>query len=148
MKVDQKLFDAAAGQLRRRWPEGDRGVAAAVYLDDGSVLTGVGLDNINAVMGLCAETGPICQAYTMGRSITASICVAPDPGGPDLLVLAPCGACQERLALWGADVEVAVASAESVAGWESKPLVEVNPHYWAAAYAEGPGWPTPAEHAD
>ncbi len=119
-----------------------------MYLDDGSVLTGVGLDNINAVMGLCAETGPICQAYTLGRSVTASICLAPGLSGSDLMVLAPCGACQERLALWGPYVEVAVASTRIDRRWESRPLIEVNPHYWAAAYAEGPGWPTPTEHAD
>jgi cytidine deaminase len=148
MKVDQALFDAAAGQLRRRWPDSQRGVAAAVRLDDGSILTGVGLANIKAVMGLCAETGPICQAYTMNRAVTASICVAPRPGGGELMVLAPCGACQERLALWGPGVEVGVGSPAHDAGWESKTLGEVNPNYWAVAYAEGSGWPTAAEHAD
>ncbi|HEY5250238.1 MAG TPA: cytidine deaminase [Acidimicrobiales bacterium] len=148
MQVDQRLFDAAVEQLRRRWPEGHGGVAAAVYLDDGSIVTGVALANINAVMGLCAETGPICQAYTTDRAVAASICVAREPGGRELQVLAPCGACQERLALWGPGVEVGVVSTDSDAGWESKPLIEVNPYYWAAVYAEGSGWPTPAEHAD
>ncbi|HEY5250623.1 MAG TPA: cytidine deaminase [Acidimicrobiales bacterium] len=148
MEVDQRLFDAAVEQLRRRWPDAQRGVAAAVYLDDGSIVTGVGLDNINAVMGLCAETGPICQAYTMDRAITASICVAPGLSGHELQVLAPCGACQERLALWGPGVEVGVGSTRTDAGWESKPLIEVNPYYWAVVYAEGSGWPSPAEHAD
>lgn len=122
-------------------------MAAAVYLDDGSVLTGVALDNINAVMGLCTETGPLCQAYTMGRAVTASICVAPGSSGRALQVLAPCGACQERLALWGPGVEVGVASDQDDTGWASKSLIEVNPYYWAAAYAAA-GWPSPAEHAD
>lgn len=148
MRVDQRLFDAAVEQLRMRWPGVQRGVAAAVYLDDGSIVTGVALDNINAVMGLCAETGPICQAYTMGRAIAASICVAWGENGQELLVLAPCGACQERLALWGPGVEVGVTSTGSHDGWESKPLIEVNPYYWAVVYAGELGWPTPAEHAD
>jgi cytidine deaminase len=148
MQVDQRLFDAAAQQLRLRWPDRQRGVAAAVYLDDGSVLTGVALDNINAVMGLCAETGPICQAYTRGQAVAASICVVRGSSGQELQVLAPCGACQERLALCGPGVEVGVASDHSDAGWESKPLIEVNPYYWAVVYAEESGWPSPAEHAD
>jgi cytidine deaminase len=148
MKADQKLFDAAVEQLHRRWPDDHRQVAAAVSLDDGSVLTGVALSNINAVMGLCAETGPICQAYTMGRAVTASICVAYGESEQEYQVLAPCGACQERLSLWGPDVEVGVSSTEGDGGWASKTLIEVNPYYWAAVYAEGPGWPSPAEHAD
>jgi len=147
MHVDQALFDAAVEQLHARWPGNGAGVAAAVYLSDGSILTGVPLDNINPSMTLCAETGPICQANTTGVAIAASICVAQEEGGREFLVLAPCGACQERLALWGPDVEVGVASANGDAGWESKALVEVHPYYWAAAYAEESEWPTQTEHS-
>jgi cytidine deaminase len=148
MKADQALFDAAVEQLHARRPGTLAGVAAAVYLGDGSILTGVPLDNINPSMTLCAETGPICQAYTLGKVVVASICVAAEEGGRGLHVLAPCGACQERLALWGPDVEVGVASADSDAGWESKSLIELHPHYWAAAYAETSKWPTQGEHSD
>jgi cytidine deaminase len=147
MQVDQALFDAAVKQLRARWPGNQSGVAAAVYLSDGSILTGVPLGNINPSMTLCAETGPICQAYTTGKAIAASICVAQEEDGQGLHVLAPCGACQERLALWGPDVEVGVAAAESDAGWESMTLLEVHPHYWAAVYAAESGWPTQTEHS-
>jgi hypothetical protein len=45
-------------------------------------------------------------------------------------------------------VAVGVASDHSLQGWESKPLIEVNPYYWAVFYAEEAGWPSPAEHAD
>ena len=147
MQVDQALFDAAVDQLYARWPGTHTGVAAAVYLSDGSILTGVSFDNINAAMTLCAETGPICQANTMGKAITASICIAQEEGGQGPHVLAPCGACQERLALWGPDVGVGVACADSDTGWESKTLIEVHPHYWAAVYAEESGWPTQTEHS-
>jgi cytidine deaminase len=147
MQMDQALFDAAVEQLHARWPGNLAGVAAAVYLSDGSILTGVPLDNINPSMTLCAETGPICQANTRGKAITASICVAQEEGGQRLRVLAPCGACQERLALWGPDVEVGVTSTDSDTGWESKTLIEVHPHYWAVVYAEESGWPTQTEHS-
>jgi cytidine deaminase len=146
MQVDQALFDAAVEQLHTRWPGDGAGVAAAVYLADGSILTGVPLDNINPSMTLCAETGPICQANTTDKAIVASICVARAAGG-EFHVLAPCGACQERLAFWGPDVEVGVASANSDAGWESRALIEVHPHYWATAYAERSEWPTQNEHS-
>jgi len=47
MKVDQSLFDAAADQLSLRWPSPANGVAAAVYLDDGAVLTGVDFHDLD-----------------------------------------------------------------------------------------------------
>ncbi|MBG6192435.1 cytidine deaminase [Arthrobacter sp. CAN_A212] len=147
MKVDQDLFDSAVDQLRRRWPDAPEAVAAAVYLEDGSVLTGVALDNFNATMNLCAETGPICEAYSSGRRIVASICVSREPGSEGFTVLAPCGACQERLALWGPTVEVGVGEVANATGWSSRPLIEVNPFYWASAFAEGDVWPSTAQHA-
>jgi cytidine deaminase len=146
--VDQKLIDAAVDQLDRRWPDSSSAVAAAVYIDDGSILTGVSLDNINAAMNLCAETGPITQAYTLDRRITASVCVCRDEANPgNYLVLAPCGACQERLALWGQDVQVGVAEASAAEGWSSRSLIEVNPFYWVTVFEKGGAWPSPSRHA-
>jgi cytidine deaminase len=147
MPVDQILIDAAVRQMRIRRPSARGAVAAAVYLDDGSILTGVSLDNINAAMTLCAETGPICQAYTLDKAILASVCVAGEDDGDGFRVLAPCGACQERLAVWGTDVEVGVADSSKDGGWTSRRLVDLNPYYWAEVFAQDAGWPSPAEHA-
>ncbi|WP_199184079.1 cytidine deaminase [Cryobacterium sp. Y57] len=146
MKADQNLFDRAVDQMTLRWPDASEAVAAAVYLDDGSVLTGVSLDNFNAAMNLCAETGPICEAYSQGRRIVASICVSREPGRDGFTVLSPCGACQERLAIWGPTVEVGVSDPSSSSGWSSRPLLAVNPYYWAAAFAEDDVWPSAAQH--
>ncbi len=149
MALDQSLIDAAVAQLDRRFPDGATGVAAAVALADGRVLTSICLDNLNSAVGLCAETGALCQAYTEDVAVVASACVARDDGDPEIFVLAPCGICQERLALWGADVLVAVADPSAPAGWSPKTLREVNPHYWGERYADGPGpWPTAAFHAE
>lgn len=145
MTVDDALFRAAVGQLDARWPATAGKVAAALRLDDGSVRTGVALDNVNAGMTLCAETGPICQAHAEGRSVADSICITRSDDGV-LLVLAPCGACQERLALWGPDVQVAVANPGG--GWTGRRLAELNPHYWTTAFTDGSRWPTAAEHAE
>ncbi|PFG96923.1 cytidine deaminase [Saccharopolyspora erythraea NRRL 2338] len=133
--------------MRHRWPDSEHAVAAAVYLDDGRILTSVGLDNLNASATLCAETGAICQAYTLGSRVTASVCVAGNPVGDGIAVLAPCGICQERLALWGPDVQVAVADPGSSHGWAARKLVELNPFYWGETYADGSGWPSTAVHA-
>jgi len=146
MRVDQFLVDAAVRQLDDRWPDRQPGLAAALYLEDGSVLTGVALPNINAVMNLCAETGPICEAFGRGERVVASVCVARRLGDDGFVVLAPCGACQERLALWGPDVEVGVAHPYDVRDWSSRRLAEVNPYYWAVAYGDAIGWPSVNDH--
>jgi cytidine deaminase len=145
MPVDQDLVDAATGQAARRWPERDA-VAAAVRLTNGTVLTGISLANFNAAMTLCAETGPICMAYTTGQTVVASVCVSRDRETGRATVLAPCGACQERLALWGCDVEVGVADPASATGWSSRRLSELNPFYWAAGLTPDHRWPKTDEH--
>ena len=147
MDADQNLFDRAVDQMNRRWPDAAEAVSAAVYLDDGSILTGVALDNFNASMNLCAETGPICEAYSRGRRIVASVCVSREAGREGFTVLSPCGACQERLALWGPTVRVGVSDPASSTGWSSRTLLEVNPFYWATAFADGDIWPSMDQHS-
>lgn len=135
-------MDAAIDQMDRR----ARTEAAAVYLHDGRILTSVCLDNLNTAATLCAETGAICQAYTLGASVTASVFVSrwQDSG---FSVLAPCGTCQERLALWGPDVQVGVADPEAASGWSARTLLELNPFYWGKHFADGDTWPSSAVHA-
>lgn len=145
MKLDQRLVDAALDQLNTRWPQASQAVAAAMYLDNGDILTSVSLDNFNAAATLCAETGALCQAYTLDRRVTASVCVSQEDGGV-VRVLAPCGICQERLALWGPDVQVAVADDAAACGWTTRTLVELNPFYWGTRFTEDGAWPLTAEH--
>ena len=146
MKADQKLYDAAGQLIERRLPEAEWATAAALYLDDGSIATRVCLDIFNSAAGLCAEAGPVCHAYTTDRDVLASICVNWVRDRAKDLVLAPCGVYQERLALWGPDVEVGVADPDG-AGWSSRPLHELNPHYWASVLSEDGGWSSRNEHA-
>ncbi|WP_282692176.1 cytidine deaminase [Streptomyces sp. CC208A] len=147
MTLDQALVDAAIAQLDRRWPADEPGGAAAVRLDDGRILTSVGLDNIHGSVALCQETGAYCQAYTLDRRVTASVCVFRDPGDGRYVILPPCGVCQERLALWGPDVEVGVPDPEDPTRWLSRRLVEVNPYYWATHFAGG-AWPSTRMHSE
>jgi cytidine deaminase len=143
--VDQRLVDAASNQLERRWPNPGWRVAAAAYLDGGEIITSIGLDNLNSGASLCAEAGALCQAYTMNRPVVASACVCRDEDGV-VSVLAPCGICRERLALWGPDVQVAVTDSGSPTGWSSRSLGELNPYYWGARFADGDGWPSARVH--
>jgi cytidine deaminase len=146
MGLDQRLVDAAVELMDRRWGAADQAVAAAIRLDDGQILTSVCLDNLNASVTLCAETGALCQAYTLDKRVTASVCVSRWAGSTGISVLAPCGVCQERLALWGPDVQVGVADPENPSGWSARTLLELNPYYWGMRFADGGAWPSSAVH--
>ncbi|MFF4412931.1 cytidine deaminase [Streptosporangium sp. NPDC001559] len=147
MRLDQALVDAAIAQMERRWPADEPGGAAAVYLEDGQIITSVGLDNFNDGVSLCHETGAFCQAYTLNKRITASVCVFRESARDRVLFLPPCGVCQERLALWGPDVQVGVPDGSSPAGWGVRTLREVNPYYWAPQFTEDGTWPTFEAHS-
>lgn len=148
MPVDEPLYDAAVALIERRLPNAAWATAAALRLDDGAILTGICLDNVNSAAGLCAEIGPMCEAFTSDRGVTASICVNRSADRDHDLVLAPCGVCQERLALWGPEVEVGVTDPEDPRRWSSRRLEQLNPYYWAAALSDDAHWPTPAEHSE
>jgi cytidine deaminase len=103
-----------------------------MYTSDGEILISTSPEVLNASVALCHETGAICEAYTKGKRITASVCVTRAEDG-SFLVLAPCGVCQERLWYWGGGVEVAVPAPDSPR-WRAISLREISPHYWRKAF--------------
>ncbi|MGG0288500.1 cytidine deaminase [Peribacillus butanolivorans] len=133
MNTEQKLFDAVTNLIEKRYPEGWGG-AAALALEDGSILTSVAPDIINDSTNLCMETGAILEAHKLNKKITHSICVVRDDEKSEFKVLSPCGICQERLFYWGPTVKVAV----TLPGRDLtfKTLSEVQPYHWTAAYEE------------
>lgn len=135
MPVDQALVDAAIQQALARFSTGYAG-AAAIRTDSGQVLTSVCLDTPNPGASLCHEAGAFCEANRLNARVVASVCVSRSEPGRPFLILAPCGICQERLALWAPDVEVAVAVPGKPGEWQSKRLAELQPHYWRNAVVE------------
>jgi cytidine deaminase len=133
MTVDQRLYDAAVDLAVNRYPEGWAG-AAAMYTADRKILTSVYVDTNNTGAELCMETGCICEAHKLNVAISASICVSREDNNEPFLVLTPCGICQERLAFWGSDVQVAVPHPDDPSKWQSKALREVQPYYWQNAF--------------
>lgn len=61
MSLTQHLVDAAIALLEQRFAN-ESGIAAAMATEDGSILTGVSFQPEWGGGGLCAETGPICEA--------------------------------------------------------------------------------------
>lgn len=133
MGLDQRLVDAAIALLERRFP-GAGGIAAAVATDDGQILTGVSFQPEWGGGGLCAETGPICEAAKLNVRVTASACVSRLAGDSPIVILTPCGICQERLFHWGGAVEVAVPAPDRPGGWQARTLDQIQPYYWVNVY--------------
>lgn len=112
------------------------GGAAAMYTNDGDILTSVAPEVINASTELCIETGAILEAHKFNTKVTHSICVVRDDEHKEFKVLTPCGVCQERLFYWGRDVKVAVSASKKNKQLLFKSLEEVQPFHWSKAYED------------
>ena len=135
MELDQALVDAATDLLKSYFP-GDQGIAAAAYTESGALLTSVVFDPEWGGAGLCAETGAILEAVKRKERITAIACVGRLGGDEPVVLLTPCGICQERLIHFGADVQIAVPDADDPTRWQRKLLREVQPFYWVNGYRQ------------
>jgi cytidine deaminase len=133
MKLDENLIQSCKDFIEKRFPSKAIEGAAAMYTENGQILMSTSPEVINGGTALCHEVGAICEAYKLNQRITASACVSRDEDG-SYLIFTPCGICQERLYIWGGDVEVAVPKADNPTEWEMKLLKEVQPYYWAKRF--------------
>ena len=137
--MDERALAATVASCKdlidSRFPDnGDHG-AAAMLLEDGTILAGTAPDAANPSVQVCHEIEPYCGAYRLNQRVVASVCLHRQTGGRTV-VLSPCGVCRERLALYGPRVLVAVAgrSDPTVVVW--KTLKEVLPDYWMTAFPD------------
>lgn len=133
MEVEKKLYDSAVDLLKEKYPYGWGG-AAALALENGTILTSIAPEVIVASTELCIETGAILEAHKLGKKVTHSLCVVRDDEHSECKILSPCGVCQERLIYWGPNVKVAVSVPERDIVF--KTLSEVQPYHWTAAYPD------------
>ena len=125
----EKLYDAACATAVKRWPQGEA-VAGAALTDKGSILTSIWVDASVDSACLCAETGAICEAHKLDEQITHIVCVSRKDENSEFVVLPSCGICQERLAVFGMDLEIAISGDRS-GNVVFKTLAELRPNYWA-----------------
>ncbi|MFD2923946.1 cytidine deaminase [Halobacillus naozhouensis] len=131
MSIEHQLYNAVIELIEQRYPIGWGG-AAAIGLEDGTILTSIAPEVINDSTNLCMETGSILEAHKLNKLVTHSICIVRDDEKSEHKVLSPCGICQERLFYWGPNVKVAVSlPGENIV---FKTLSEVQPYHWSAAY--------------
>lgn len=131
--LDQSLVDAAISLAVVRYPTGE-GIVAALKTASGRLLTSVFTEARLDAASLCAETGAICEAQKLNEAVVASVCVYRESENERFRVLPACGICQERLAFWGLEVEIAVPCiGEGLKIWQAKSLRELRPFYWGAS---------------
>src|SRR5260370_42623917 len=88
--------------------------------------------------GLCAETGAILEAHKLSKRVVAVACVSRLSGKDPIVVLAPCGICQERPFHSGETVEIAIPNSEDPSKWIPKTLGEGQPLYWVNVFKRKP----------
>lgn len=127
---ENALYKAALGVAtgQAEHDSDGEGVGAAGLADDGAILTGVWIDAMVDSACLCAETGPISEAHRTNRKLIASICVR-WTHATGSSVLAACGVCQERLAVFGSDLEIGVAD-NAERGFRFESLAALRPSPW------------------
>ena len=134
--TDDELLRAARALADERAGEEDLVVAAA-RTRSGRILRSVHVEARLDAACLCAETGAICEAHLLRDPVASILCLHRErPGGP-CRILPACGVCQERLAVWGLDVRVAVPlPGAGEPGWALATLRELRPHDWADDWAD------------
>ncbi len=133
MQIEQALYQSVVDFVKIRYPVGWGG-AAAVRTASGKVLISVAPDTKNDALALCMEVGAFLEAHKLNEIVTHSICVCRDDEHSELLILSPCGVCQERLVHWGGEVKAAISTVENTLVF--KTIRELMPYHWSIVNGE------------
>jgi len=100
----QMLIESAARARRHAYaPYSRYQVGAALLTADGSVYTGVNVENAAYPSGMCAERSAVFRAVGEGQRRFLALALVTENGG------SPCGACRQVLAEFGLDLTILIA---------------------------------------
>jgi cytidine deaminase len=94
--TDRELYEQAVAAAASAYaPYSNFQVGAAALLRDGSVVTGVNVENASYPLGLCAEECALSRAVAQGAK----------PGDVEAVAVtaSPCGGCRQWLLEFGVD---------------------------------------------
>lgn len=103
----RKTLIQAAIEIREQAyvPYSNYPVGAALLVEDGSIVTGVNVENASYGLTICAERTAVTRAVTTGHRKIMAVAVATDNAG------SPCGACRQVLTEFAGDVPVYLVDA-------------------------------------
>ncbi|WP_296418712.1 cytidine deaminase [Pseudooctadecabacter sp.] len=104
------LLDAARTVRENAYaPYSNFKVGAALRTADGTVFTGINVENVAYPEGTCAEAGAIAAMCATGAREIAEVAVIADAPAP----VPPCGGCRQKIAEFAkADVVVTMATTD------------------------------------
>lgn len=91
---------ALAVRAKAYAPYSNYPVGAALLMEDGSIITGVNVENASYGLSMCAERTAVFKAVSQGYQRLLAVAVATDNAG------SPCGACRQVLTEFAGDVPV------------------------------------------
>lgn len=95
---DEQLYEKACAMLQNAYcPYSNYRVGAALLCDDGSVFTGVNIENASYGATICAERSAIAAAVSQGKRRFVKIAIAGSSS-----VAWPCGVCLQVLSEFAA----------------------------------------------
>lgn len=104
-------------------------VGAALLTADGSLITGVNVENASYGLTICAERSAVVQAIARGHREFRAVAVAASRGSAS-----PCGACRQVLAEF-AGPEVPISFQDPAGEWVTRRLGELLPDSFSFAKA-------------
>lgn len=107
---DEALLQAAREARERSYaPYSDFAVGAALLTADGSVFTGVNVENASIGLSVCAERNAIAKAISEGhRDFVRMAIVTGSPHEPTM----PCGVCRQVIWEFSHDIGIVVEAAD------------------------------------
>ena len=123
------IDDARAVRENAYAPYSNFAVGAAIQTSQGTVFTGINVENVAYPEGTCAEAGAIAAMVAAGETELVEVYVV---AGSDMPVT-PCGGCRQKLAEFGAgDVPVTMATTGGVE--QQTTLANLLPGAFGAAH--------------
>ncbi len=137
----KNLYDAIIDFIDDRFDGDNECGAAGAILEDGEIVFSTAPDYYNNGVNLCHETGALLESYNRNLRVQAIMCLYKDEEG-EIIVLSPCGICQERLRdhqIMGEGDDQFMAAVPSKDGskpFEMKSFAELSPYDWTKPFQE------------
>lgn len=123
-----RLIQEAFAQLSNAYaPYSHFHVAAALLCEDGTIYTGVNVENASYPAGNCAERTAIFKAVSEGKRKLRAIAICGGMNGQVLDYCAPCGICRQVMREFGSPEDFVILLPKTETDYKEYRLEELLP---------------------